>query len=317
MSGKAAKIKTKASKEPMRWADDGSGEADGPIFREPTAQGNTFDVRMSEEADGVLAAKKIVASIKERGACVCQANAPDQLLEAAYYEACELWDEGAFSPPFRVHDDRSMLEAQLWSQALKDEEKVVWIRESGPQSLKGMNALKLLSKNMSDFAAGLSQSLEQELGMTFDRIANAMLSCYTGDRRYTLHLDNAHEEEEDSGGLPDNGMRLTCTYYLNPHWDFDEGCQGGLDLFLTDPKETPSSAASVKKAPILRVAPHADTLVMFSSERCAHRVIPTAGKEAKWFTLTIWTLCGKAANEMTKKVMAMRQQARKEDSDDD
>ena len=96
--------------------------------------------------------------------------------------------------------------------------------------------------------------------LDFDRIGHVMLSCYTGDRQYTLHLDNPHGEEEDEG-LPDNGIRLTATYFLNPHWDPAEGCQGGLDMFLTNPKETPASASSAKQAPKLRIAPHADTLV--------------------------------------------------------
>jgi len=317
MSSGKSKTKTKASKEPMRWADDGS-DADGPVFREPTAQGNTYDIQMSEEADGVLAAKKIVGHIQQRGACVCQANAPAQLLDAAYYEASELWQDGAFAPPLRVHDDRSMLEAQLWGQALTDEEKVVWIRETGPQSLKGMNALKLLAKNMSDFAGGLGQLLKEDMGIDYDRVGNAMLSCYTGDRRYALHLDNAHSEGEDGegGSLPDNGMRLSCTYFLNPHWEFEEGNQGGLDVLLTDPSSAPGSASGAKRAPRLRVAPTADTLVMFLSERMAHQVIQTRGKDQKWFALTVWGLCGTAMQQMSKKLLAMRQ-PKKEDSDED
>jgi len=322
--GKEGKIRTKASTEAMRWADDDEG--DGPLFREPSSMGNEFDVRMKNEPDGVLAAKKIVDHIGKRGVCVCEANAPEQLIEAAYFEASELWEDGAFAPPLRVHDDRSMLEAQLWGQALKDEEKVVWIRDATTAtgataqdsgSSKGMNALKLLAKNMSDFAAGLGELLQKEQGIEFDRIGHAMLSCYTGDRQYCLHLDNAHGEEDSPGNLPDNGMRLTCTYYFNPHWDPDDGNQGGLDLFLTDPKESPASASSAKKSPKLRVAPHADTLVMFLSDRMAHRVIPTRGKDSKWFALTVWALSGTAMNQMTRKMMAMRQQASKADSDSD
>merc|ERR1740121_1161963 len=104
-----------------------------------------------------------------------------------------------------------MLEAQLWNQALADEEKVFWIRESADKEKAIINALKLLSKNISDFAGGLAALLEKEMGMKFDRFGNCMLSCYTGDRQYNLHIDNPHgEEEDDDSGLPDNGMRLTC-----------------------------------------------------------------------------------------------------------
>jgi len=283
--------------------------------RSPTESGNVFDIRMSGEPDGALAAGKIVDVIAARGVCICEANAPPQLLEAAYDEALQLWEDGAFGPPFRVHDDRSMMEAQFWDRTLKDEEKVVWIKQSGPDTLKGANALKLLTKNMADFAAGLGELLHKRLNVQFDRMMNAMLSCYTGDRQYMLHLDNAHGQAEGPA-FPDNGMRVSCTYYINPHWDASEGCQGGLDLFLTDPKQVPTSAAA-KKAPRSRVAPQADTLAIFLSERMAHQIIPTKGKDLKWFALTVWGLNGEAMQAMGRKLMAMRQPQPKADSDDD
>mmetsp|Transcript_120467 Transcript_120467/g.300536 ORF Transcript_120467/g.300536 Transcript_120467/m.300536 type:complete len:318 (-) Transcript_120467:58-1011(-) len=315
--GRKGKIQTWASSEAMRWADD--EEASGPIFKQPGMTGNEFDIRMSGEADGMAAAKKIVNFISERGVCLCEANAPQQLLESAYFEAEELWEDGAFGPPLRVHDDRSMIEAQLWGQSLKDEEKVVWIRDGpgGSQSASGMNALKLLAKNMSDFAGGLAELLRKEMGIEFDRVGHAMLSCYAGDREYALHVDNAHGDDEDESAVPDNGMRLTCTYYINPHWEPQEGEAGGLDVFMTDPKEAPASAGSAKKAPRLRVAPHADTLVLMLSERMAHRVVPTRGKDTKWFALTLWGLSANAMNQMAKKIMTRRQRASKQDSDDD
>jgi len=320
--GRKGKIQTTASSEAMRWADD--EETSGPIFREPSFTGNEFDVRMSEEPDGLKASKKIVKCIADRGVCLCQANAPEQLLESACYEAQALWDDGAFGAPLRVHDDRSMLEAQLWGQALKDEEKVVWVREGGAgpgpgaQASRGMNALKLLAKNMADFASGLGGELHETLGIDFDRIGHVMLSCYAGDRQYALHLDNAHGDEEDESGLPDNGMRLTCTYFINTQWNYEEdGMAGGLDVFLTDPKAPPDSAAAAKKAPRLRVAPHADSLVLMLSERMAHQVVSTRGKDTKVFAMTLWGLSGSAMQQMAKKLMARRLRASKEDSDDD
>merc|ERR1712087_591360 len=96
-----------------------------------------------------------------------------------------------------------------------------------------------------------------------------------------------------------------------------QGCQGGLDVFLTDPSKAPTSAAAAKKAPRLRIAPHADTLAIFLSERIAHGVIPTKGKASKWFALTVWGLNGDAMQQVTRKLLAMRQQASKAESDDD
>ena len=54
-------------------------------------------------------------------------------VRAAHDEAEALWEDGEFKPPIRVHDDRSMLEGQLWSHALQDVEKSVWIR--GPAGI--------------------------------------------------------------------------------------------------------------------------------------------------------------------------------------
>eukprot|EP00441_Pelagodinium_beii_P045689 CAMPEP_0197623084 /NCGR_PEP_ID=MMETSP1338-20131121/3160_1 /TAXON_ID=43686 ORGANISM="Pelagodinium beii, Strain RCC1491" /NCGR_SAMPLE_ID=MMETSP1338 /ASSEMBLY_ACC=CAM_ASM_000754 /LENGTH=315 /DNA_ID=CAMNT_0043192933 /DNA_START=100 /DNA_END=1047 /DNA_ORIENTATION=+ len=309
------KIKTKASKEAMRWADDGQ---DGPVKQGPTEQGNDFDVRMSEEPDGMLAAKKIVKVLKEKGVCLVQANAPMELVIAAHGEATSLWEDGEFKPPMRVHDDKSMLEAQLWDRALKDEEKVVWIKESDSKAVQLCGALKMLGKNMGDFCGGLGPLLDQELGLQFDRLGQAMLSCYTGDKRYSLHIDNPHAGADEQG-LPDNGMRLSCTYYINPHWSPDEeSCEAGLDVYLGDPCSTPSSVASSKKLPKLRIAPHADTLVLYLSERMAHQVIATTSKE-RWFALQLWGLNGTAMQQMTKRLLAMRQASSysKPDSDDD
>eukprot|EP00439_Symbiodinium_sp_Y106_P017121 s6054_g2.t1 len=206
----------------MRWAD---GDSEGPIERGPTETGNDFDIRMQEEPDGMLAAEKIVQVLKEKGVCVVQANAPLPLVSSAYEEAESLWEEGEFKPPLRVHDDRSLLEAQLWQQALQDGsfgvrsgytyslffgdksdvDKAVWIRESDSKAIQLKNALKLLGRNMADFCAGLGPLLEKEIGVSFDRLGQPLLTCYTGDRQYSVHIDNPHSG--DDAGLPDNGMR--------------------------------------------------------------------------------------------------------------
>jgi len=306
------KFKTHASNEAMRWQDDG-GAAEPT--QGPSEEGNVFDIRMRDEADGLAAAKKIVAFIKEKGHCVVEANAPQALLEAAHYEAEQLWEDSKFGPPLRVSDDRSYLEAQMWHQVLKDEEKIFWVKQESGEST---NALKLLAQNMSDFAGGLGELLRKELSLEFDRIGQPMLSCYTGDRQYAFHLDNPHggdESEEEEKGTPDNGIRLTATYYLNPHWDPKSGNHGGLDMFLTNPKETPSPSKA-KEGPKLRIAPHADTLVLYLSERMAHQIVETKGED-KWFALNLWCLNGGAMQSMAKKIVARRNKANKQDSDSD
>lgn len=238
MSKDKEKIKTKASKGPMRYND---GD-EAPIARCFGEQGNDFDIRMRDEADGVKAAEKIVKVIKDNGVCLVEANAPVELLQAACDEAEQLWEDGHFSPPLRITGDRAMLEAELWRHALADEEKVFWLKEESAKTKHMMNALKLLGGNIADFCGGLAQLLKRDLGVEFDRHGHAMLSCYTGDRQYSLHLDNLHGDEDDDRAMPDNGMRLTCTYFINVHWDPAQGsAAGGLDFHLTPVLLLPST----------------------------------------------------------------------------
>lgn len=322
--GKAPKIKTKASKEAMRWgADDGSTVVE--LAQQPGLGGNDFDVLMQHEADGVLAAKKIVTKLKERGVCLCQANAPQQLVVAAYDEAESLLEEGKFVPPIRVHDDHSLLESQLWRQALQDEERVYWVKGSqeGEEVAAGAtalatNALKMLAGNLKDFGAGLNDQLQSQLGLSFDRLGQTMLSCYTGDRTYALHLDNCHEPEKEGCGnmLPDNGLRLTLVYYINLYWDPEKGDNGGgLDIHLTDPSKPPASAAAARGTHALRIAPHADTLAIFLSDRMAHRVVETKGTDPR-FCLTLWCLDGKVMQK-ARQTLSMMTAAQRQTDDSD
>merc|ERR1712217_334936 len=139
-----------------------------------------------------------------------------------------------------------------------------------------------------------------------------MLSCYTGDRVYSLHLDNPHGGEEGGSPMPDNGMRMTAIYFLNTDWDpcEDENCAGGLDVHLSDPASPPTSAAAAKGASKLRIAPHADTLVLFLSERMAHRVIATSGSR-KWFCMTLWAFEGEHMEQASKKLYMMQNEREK------
>lgn len=322
--GKAPKIKTKASKEAMRWgADDGSTVVE--LAQQPGSGGNDFDVLMQDEADGVLAAKKIVAKLKERGVCLCQANAPQQLVVAAYDEAESLLEEGNFVPPMRVHDDHSLLESQLWRQALQDEERVYWVKggQEGEKVTAGAaalatNALQVLAQNIKDFGVGLNDQLQSQLGLSFNRLGQAMLSCYTGDRTYALHLDNCHGPEEEGCGnmLPDNGLRLTLVYYINLYWDPEKGDNGGgLDVHLTDPSKPPASAAEARGTRALRIAPHADTLAIFLSDRMAHRVVETKGTDPR-FCLTLWCLDGEVMQKAARTLTMMRAAQQQTDDSD-
>lgn len=296
------RILTNASSEAMRW---GQMEEGGPEI-EPGAEGNFFDVQMQEEIDGLAAAKKVVKLLKGRGVCIVEANAPQDLLSTAFDEAEALWAAGAFGPPVKVYDQDSQFEAQLWQSVLyQDEQKVIWCKQEESRRHQ-MDSLMLLSQNMMDFARGLGDVLAQETGIGFSHIWNAMISCYTGDRTYNLHIDNPHGAD---GALPDNGLRLSLCYYINPHWDPDDGSNaGGLDVYLTDPRETPTSAGAARKARKMRIAPHADTLALFLAERMAHQVVPTTKKD-RWFCLWMWCFDESAMTQFVAKTSEMSRKA--------
>lgn len=318
----STKIKTKASKEAARFSDDAKASQ---ILRGPSENGNEFDVRMSEEADGAKSAAKIIKILKEKGICVVLANAPQELVLAANREAEDLWEDGKFTSPMRISDDRSKLEAMCWQDALYDEEKVCYVRtkEDSAEAMQSKAALRALMGNMADFGGGLGEGIAKELGVKFDRFGHAMLSCYTGDKSYRLHIDNPHLcGDPERPTIADNGMRLTMAYYINCNWD-NEVCDpaGGLDVYLSDATKIPPSAASAKTSGKHRIAPHADTLVLYLSERMAHHVVPTHGTSDKWFCMTMWYLDGKAQGEAPKKLLKMQQELQKElkgnDSDSD
>merc|ERR1740121_693200 len=155
----------------------------------------------------------------------------------------------------------------------------------------------------------IDEPLWRKLGRPgFTHCWHAMLSCYTGDNTYALHLDNPHlsQQAQEGGQLPDNGLRLTLCYYINVHWDPARNYNGGgMDLFLTDTREPPATAAAARRAPRHRVAPHADTLAIFLSEYASHQVISTTGSET-WFCLTMWCFDQEIQEQFLPKVMAQR-----------
>jgi len=298
-----ADIPTKASGEAMRLAKDQESE----IAIEPGAEGNAFDVCMADHADGNQCSKLIADLLKERGVCLVEANANHDLLSQAFDEAEKLYEDRDFGPPLKIHDEDSRLEAQFWNSNLfQDEKEVVWVREGEAKSEK-MQALMEIQGDMMDFAEGLGDSLEQRARIKFSHLWGTMLSCYTGDRQYSLHIDNPRSASQN--GFPDNGLRLTMQYWINPTWNPAENYNGGgLDVYLTDPRYTPASAAAARSAKKIRIAPHADTMCVFLSDRMAHQVIPTKGKD-KWFCLTLWGFEEEVMNECIGKIAAMQDAA--------
>jgi len=309
---KKTKIKTVASKEAARFAEDGEAK----LERAPDESGNDFDLRMSEEPDGMKAAEKIVSILKEKGVCVIKANAPPELVQAAFDESEALYEDGEFSPPLRVFDDRSKLEAEVWKEALQSEEKVCYVRkDEDPRK----NALRLLMGNMADFGGGLAHLLMKEIGLQFDRYAHPMVCCYSGDKSYHLHIDNPHGCNPDRPIFVDNGARMTLAYFINPDCA-PADCAGGLDVCLTDPTKIPNGASEARSVGRFRIAPTADTLVIFLSERMAHQVIATKSKE-KLFCMSMWYLNGDAMNQAPRNLhnlrLKMQREAEGVDSDDD
>merc|ERR1711920_215347 len=122
-----------------------------------------------------------------------------------------------------------------------------------------------------------------------------------GDRTYAFHLDNPANNDDHS--LPDNGLRLTLCYYINPQWDPRSMYNGGgMDVFLTNPSTPPASSAAARRADRLRIAPHADTLAVFLSQRMAHQMIQTKGTD-KWFCLWMWCMDEAIMGEFPQKVV--------------
>ncbi|CAK9084950.1 unnamed protein product [Durusdinium trenchii] len=153
------RIQTTTSTEAVRLAED----KDLGISHGPGPDGNKFDILMQEETDGVVAAEKISRILKKRGVCLCEANAPPELLSQAFDEAEVLWKAGEFGPPMQVFDSDSQFEAQLWQQVLyQDEQKVLWMSEEAASSKRRMDSLKLLSQNMLEFSRGLGDILAQD-----------------------------------------------------------------------------------------------------------------------------------------------------------
>jgi len=69
---------------------------------------------------------------------------------------------------------------------------------------------------------------------------------------------------------PPNNRAITCLLYMNPSWKPGDGGELVLQPFL---------------APAETIAPTMDRLVLFKSDRCLHRVMPTS---AERFCCTFW-----------------------------
>eukprot|EP00434_Breviolum_minutum_P001720 symbB.v1.2.001527.t1/scaffold83.1/size345278/11 len=193
------RIQTTASAEATRLAED----KDLGVSYGPGPDGNKFDILMQEETDGVVAAERISRILKKRGVCLCEANAPPELLSQAFDEAEVLWKAGEFGPPMQVFDSDSQFEAQLWQQVLyQDEQKVLWMSDEASSSKRRMEALKLLSQNMLEFSRGLGDILAQETGINFSHSWNAML-CLPWPCAMLMPYTGATEAEPPEADPPE------------------------------------------------------------------------------------------------------------------
>ena len=70
--------------------------------------------------------RQIYSNIQDAQRCCmicmfCMCGAGSRMVQGSG-ESGGSWYQGEFKPPIRVHDDRSLLEAQLWSHALQETE---------------------------------------------------------------------------------------------------------------------------------------------------------------------------------------------------
>lgn len=292
--------RSKISGDAMQARGLAKGSKKGEIESRPGDNGNDFDISMAAEPDSALAACRAVQVLEQRGVCIVEANAPYDVLMSAFQEGEHLWQSGGFQPPMEGMQ-ATRLEEELWTRALyQDEERAMWINEALVATGQA-DGLSILAQSCHNFARTLQQELCRTLGITWTGIWDAMLTCYTGDRSYAFHLDNPHARSD--AGLPDNGVRLTMCYFINPHWNPTSGDNGGgLDLFLTEPSQPLASASDAWQSSRLRVAPHADTLVVFLSQRMAHQVIETKGDEI-WLCLWMWCVDEQAVCDYPAKML--------------
>eukprot|EP00403_Amphidinium_massartii_P002373 CAMPEP_0178384924 /NCGR_PEP_ID=MMETSP0689_2-20121128/7768_1 /TAXON_ID=160604 /ORGANISM="Amphidinium massartii, Strain CS-259" /LENGTH=910 /DNA_ID=CAMNT_0020005191 /DNA_START=60 /DNA_END=2789 /DNA_ORIENTATION=- len=263
----------------------------GPLVRKPTGSGNSFHVSIpamikGSSMDEIVIAREMAETLLREGLCTVEAGADIQLLFSAHAEAKQLWQGGTFAPPMEGMG-ASELEELLWKGMLyQDEQAVVWISKQHALYAQ-MRALKLLSDSMTAVAQAMLPLLARK-GVTWNASWDGMLACYHGNRTYAYHLDNPRGGGGDGGALPDNGLRLAMCYYINTEWSLEQGAAGGLDLFCEDGLKPDATASSLRQGKRARVAPHADTLVMFSPDRVAHQVVQTSDGEEPQFCLWFW-----------------------------
>ncbi|KAL0029367.1 hypothetical protein WJX77_002479 [Trebouxia sp. C0004] len=172
-----------------------------------------------------------------------------------------------------------------WSQKLKEE--LVWLRQQGKMHLNSTHLIKhegteLLEKQHV-YEAELRDMAVQELAplcqlLNQDATMRTMLSLFIPQLRldsqaiklqcnagnggcFPLHYDS--DEQVD-------GRRVTAIFYLNSDWQHSHGGQLQLFPFPDSPVE---------------IAPIADRLVLFSSCRMLHRVLPS---QKERYCFTIW-----------------------------
>lgn len=247
-----------------------------------------FDVVLTGERS-VEKAGQVVECLRRRGVCVIKAGADRSFHRALLMEAKQLWEAGSFEEakkgqPVVPGSDQIRYDAR--------DDKVVWMSSDWTkQNEKRCRALKVLDGQLGDFGVGLSQMLDEQLGLTIKRRTVGMLSCYDGaaapGARYDYHIDNPYQTAMD---VPDDKRRLTLLYYITEGpWDVKED-GGGLQVCLTDPRRAPRTASEAMGAERLTVAPECDTMVAFFSHTMYHAVLPMAAPRRR-FALSTWFQC--------------------------
>jgi SM-20-related protein len=110
---------------------------------------------------------------------------------------------------------------------------------------------------------GLRAALNRELQLGLFHL-EAHFACYEAGAFYQKHLDRPQGSD---------ARIVSCVLYLNEGWKSSQG--GALRLYLDDPQQ----------APYRDFLPEAGRLVVFSSERFWHEVLPAS--RTRW-SVTAW-----------------------------
>lgn len=245
-----------------------------------------FDVELSGQ-NSVETAQRIVDVLRDRGVCVIKANAAPGFQKAMHVEASLLWDSGAFS------EAQKCLPTAPGSKELNvsaRDDKVAWLtKDFVTKHQKMCKHLANCDRLLEEFGVGLKPLLEEQLDLPLSNRTPGMLACYAGDAvpgaRYDYHVDNPYQT---AAAVPDDKRRLTVIYYISDgEWDIDQD-GGALEVLLAGPRRAPDTCAeAMSKGERLRVAPQADTIVVFFAHKMYHAVLPVSSHRRR-FALSTW-----------------------------